>query len=122
MKYICVFPCKNSNKVLSGYKCFPKNHHCGIQSSSVIMPRCACASEVYGSVFVCVCVCVDCYSCSRINEVQVRVSIGFLVMFFWILIRGFASFSSYAYLECHCSLFRRVRSQTCSLSVATLYT
>ncbi len=24
-----------------------------------------------------VCVCVDCYSCSRINEVQVRVSIGF---------------------------------------------
>ncbi|XP_064401620.1 telomerase reverse transcriptase-like isoform X2 [Halichondria panicea] len=39
------------------------------------MPRCACASEVYGSV--CVCVCVYCYSCSRINEVQVRVSIGF---------------------------------------------
>ncbi len=28
-------------------------------------------------VCVCVCVCVDCYSCSRINEVQVRVSIGF---------------------------------------------
>ncbi len=28
------------------------------------------ASEVHGSV----CVCVDCYSCSRINEVQVRVS------------------------------------------------
>ena len=26
---------------------------------------------------VCLCVCVDCYSCSRINEVQVRVSIGF---------------------------------------------
>ncbi len=26
---------------------------------------------------VCVCVCVDRYSCSRINEVQVRVSIGF---------------------------------------------
>ncbi len=26
---------------------------------------------------VCVCVCVDCYSCSKINEVQVRVSIGF---------------------------------------------
>ena len=24
----------------------------------IIMPRCACASEVYGSVFVCVCVCV----------------------------------------------------------------
>ncbi len=45
------------------------------------MPRCACASEVYGRVFVymyvSVCVSVDCYSCSRINEVQVRVSIGF---------------------------------------------
>ena len=51
----------------------------------IIMPRCACASEVYGSVFVClcvclcvcVCVCVDRYSCSRMNQVQVRVSIGF---------------------------------------------
>ncbi len=45
----------------------------------IIMPRYACASEVYGSVFVCLClsVCVDCYSCSRIYEVQVRVSIGF---------------------------------------------
>ncbi len=46
--------------------------------SHIVMPRCACASEVYGSVFVCVCVrvclcvcvecvclcvCVDCYSC-----------------------------------------------------------
>ncbi len=31
------------------------------------MPRCARESEVYGSV--CVCVCVDCYSYSRINEV-----------------------------------------------------
>ena len=35
---------------------------------------CACA---YGSVFACLSVCVDCYSCSRINEVEVRVSIGF---------------------------------------------
>ena len=26
---------------------------------------------------VCVSVCVDCYSCSRINDVQVSVSIGF---------------------------------------------
>ncbi len=26
---------------------------------------------------LCVCVCVDYFSCSRINEVQVRVSIGF---------------------------------------------
>ncbi len=41
----------------------------------IFMPRCACASEVYGSVFVRVC--VDCFSCSRISEVQVRVSIGF---------------------------------------------
>ena len=43
----------------------------------IIMPRCACASEVYGSVFVYLSVCVDCYSCSGINEVQVRVFIGF---------------------------------------------
>ena len=57
-----------------------------VYSVTVIMPRCACASEVYGSVVcVCVCVCVcacvcvrvDCYSCSRINEVQVRAFIGF---------------------------------------------
>ena len=42
------------------------------------MPRCACASEVYGSVFVCLSVCVSvCVCCTRINEVQVRVSIGF---------------------------------------------
>ncbi len=25
----------------------------------IIMPRCACASEVYGSVFVCLCVCLS---------------------------------------------------------------
>ena len=51
------------------------------------MPRCACASEVYGSVSVCVClsVCVDCYSCSRINEVQVGVAASH-----FFLIRGFA--------------------------------
>ncbi len=29
----------------------------------LIMPRCACASEVYGSVFVCLCVCVSVYLC-----------------------------------------------------------
>ncbi len=39
---------------------------------TMIMPRCACASEVYGNVSVCVCL-----GCSGINEVQVRVSIGF---------------------------------------------
>ncbi len=57
-----------------------------VSRALVIMPRCACASEVYGSVFVCLSVCVVCYSCSRINEVQVRVSIVFysLVMFSWI--------------------------------------
>ncbi len=44
-----------------------------MEGENIIMPRCTCASEVYGSV--CVTVCVDCYSCSRINEVQVRVSI-----------------------------------------------
>ncbi len=37
------------------------------QLRKVIMPRCACASEVYGSVFVCLCVCVDRYNCSRMN-------------------------------------------------------
>ncbi len=31
-----------------------------------------------------------------------------------------ALFSSYAYLECNCSLFRRVRSEICPWSVATL--
>ncbi len=30
-----------------------------IIEDAIIMPRCACASEVYGSVFVCVCVCVS---------------------------------------------------------------
>ncbi len=37
------------------------------------------AQARYTVVCLCVClsVCVDCYSCSRINEVQVRVSIGF---------------------------------------------
>ncbi len=84
------------------------------------MPRCACASEVYGSVFVCLCVRVDRYSCSRINKVQVRVSIGmFSFVDLQIMLRS-RVMPSFAYLECHCSLFRRVRSKTCSLSVATL--
>ncbi len=52
-------------------------------SNHVIMPRCAHAQARYTVVCLCVCVCVclsacvDCYSCLRINEVQVRVSIGF---------------------------------------------
>ena len=33
-----------------------------------------------------------------------------------------ALFSSCAYLECYCSLFRRVRNKTCSPSAATLLT
>ena len=53
-----------------GYKRCPR-----VLDSFFYIPWCACASEVYGSV--CVCVCVDSYSCSKINEVQVRVSIGF---------------------------------------------
>ncbi len=81
---------------------------------------------------MCVCVCVDCYSCSRINKLQVRVSIGsyshvFLDSYLWIckiklnsrvMMTGLVD--RFAYLECHCSLFRRVRSKTCSPSVATL--
>ncbi len=45
----------------------------------IIMPRCAYASEVYGSVFVCLSVCVASKGFYRL-----------LVMFSWILIRGFA--------------------------------
>ena len=74
------------------------------------------------SVFVCVCVCVDCYSCSRINEVQVRVSIGFYSRVFnlwiWKIILGSRIMPSFAHLECHCILFRRVRKKTCPWSVA----
>ncbi len=44
-------------------------------TEQIVMPQCACESEVYGIVSVCVC--LGCYSCSGINEVQVRVSIGF---------------------------------------------
>ena len=49
-----------------------------------------CKRGIYGSVFVRVCVCV-CrpYSCSRINEMQVRVSIGFYSHVFLDFIRGF---------------------------------
>ncbi len=57
--------------------CTQVNYNTIDACTSLFMPRCACASEVYGSVFVCLSVCVDYFSCSRINEVQVRVSIGF---------------------------------------------
>ena len=68
-------------------------------------------------------------SCSKINEVQVRVSsYVFLVLELCLVLltlegqnnAWFSSYTSFAYLECHCNLFRRVRSKTCSLSVATL--
>ncbi len=55
------------------------------------MPRCACASEVYGSVFVCVCLCL-CRLLQLLKD-QRSESKGFyrlLVMFSWISIRGFA--------------------------------
>ncbi len=32
----------------------------------LVVPWCACASKVYCNVFVCLSVCVDCYSCSTI--------------------------------------------------------
>ncbi len=82
---------------------------------------CVCVC-VYVCVCVCVCVCVDCYSCSRMNQVQVRVSSHGLLICGFVDLQNNASFSSYAYsfayLECHCSLFRRARSQTCLPSVA----
>ena len=54
------------------------------------MPRCACASEVYGSI-VCLCVCV----CRLLQLLKDESSASksfyrLLVMFTWILIRGFA--------------------------------
>ncbi len=54
--------------------------HCIFTYLSFIMPRCAHAQARYTVVCLCVClcVCVDWYnSCSVINEVQVRASIGF---------------------------------------------
>ena len=51
---------------------------------------------------MCVCVCLYCveyFSCSMINEVQVRVSVGFLSCFLGFLfvdLQNKASFSSYA--------------------------
>ncbi len=62
---------------------------------------------------MCVCVCVDCYSCSRINEAQVRVSshvFGFVFVDFQNKLRS-RVMPSFADLECHCSLFKRGRSK-----------
>ena len=53
----------------------------------VVMPRCACASEVYGSVSVFVC------RLLQLLKAESSASKSFyrlLVMFTWILIRGFA--------------------------------
>ena len=58
------------------------------------------AQARYMVVCLCLCVCVDCYRCSRMNQVQVRVSIGFLSCLLGLLFVDFqnnASFSSYAY-------------------------
>ncbi len=63
---------------LQNLKLLLVNTHDPYQNAIVRSQRAKCASEVYGSVFVCLYVCVDCYSCSRMNQVQVRVSIGFL--------------------------------------------
>ncbi len=61
----------------------------------IIMPRCACASEVYGSVFVCLCVCVSVCLCRLLQLLKDQRSASksfyrLLVMFSWILILGFA--------------------------------
>ncbi len=65
--------------------------------TTIIMPRCACASEVYGSVFVCVCVCGCVWVCTcrllQLLKDESSASKSFyrrLVMFTWILICGFA--------------------------------
>ena len=42
----------------------------------IIMPRCACASEVYGSVFVCLCLC-RLLQLLKDESSASRVSIGF---------------------------------------------
>ncbi len=57
------------------------------------MPRCACASEVYSSVFVCLC------RLLQLLKDESSASKNFyrlLVMFSWILMQNNASFSSYA--------------------------
>ncbi len=54
-----------------------------MEGGNIIMPLCVCANEIYDSV--CVCVSVDCYSCSGINELQVRDSSK-------IMLRSFSSY------------------------------
>ncbi len=66
---------------------------CNSVHSIMIMPRCACASEVYSSVFVCVCLC-RLLQLLKDESSASKSSYRLLVMFTWILIRGFASFSS----------------------------
>ena len=80
---------------------------------------------------VCVCVCVRaCVRACRLLQLlkdESSASKSFyrlLVMDLnsWIcqIMLGSRVMPSFAYLECHCSLFRRTRSQTCLPSVATL--
>ncbi len=64
------------------------------------MPRCACASEVYGSVFVSVCLSVCISSASIV--------IFYLVLEFYLVL-----------LRMPLQPFRKVRSKTCPWSVAT---
>ncbi len=84
------------------------------------MPQCACADD---TVFVCVCLC---RLLARINKVQVRVSNGLLVMFSFVDLQIMLGSQSYAYsfalyLECQCSVFKRVCRKTCPWSIATVY-
>ncbi len=85
---------------------------------------CACASEVYGSVFVCLCVC----RLLQLLKDQRSASKGF----YWLLVMFSCSWickimlrsrvmARFAYLECHCCLFRTVRSETCPCIVLLLY-
>ena len=83
-----------------------------------IFPWCAHAhaSEVYGSVFVCLSV-YTATAAQSASKSFYRVLVFFLDRNLWIckiMLR-----SRYSYLECHC---RTVRSKTCPWSVATLLT
>ncbi len=113
--------------------------HFNIHSYSVIvcfcivMPRCACASEVYGSVFVCVtvCACVRVCMCGLLQLLKDQSSASksfyrLLVRCSWILICGFAKYCFVLELCLVCVLrmslqpFLKSTQQTCSPSVATL--